>query len=851
MTSIDTYEFAPFRLLAGQRLLLRDGSPVKLGSRAFDLLVVLVRQRDRVVDKQELMDHVWPNEVVEEANLAVQVLALRKVLGRGAIATVFGRGYRFTQPVKGSTIRHDGAVSIRTAGAAPGRSGSVPSNLPDRPEELIGRDQELHALLGHIDQRGLVTLVGSGGVGKTRLAHRAALELLSRFVEGVWWVELAAVADPARVADSLARVLKIPSDPYRDAATASAAVLRAGPALVVLDNAEHLLDGVRALVTVLRARAPLTRLLITSQEPLRVPDETIMSVGPLSLPFDDSLDSARSSGAISLFEARARLVVPDFAVSEPNRAAVDDICRRLDGIPLAIELAAARLPVLTVDGLRSRLNERLQVLTTHPRAALPRHQTLRSTLEWSHSLLEPGEQRVYRRLGVFKGGFTLEFAQAVAQDEQLDAWAVLHHLGSLVDKSLVVAEGHTERRFRLLETARLYAIERLQAASEVAAVGERHARALDAMLTVVEDDHRAWRTPPMSADHLVAELDNARAALDWATAAPDDRLAIRLAGGCSFVFLAASLNAEYLQRVLPLRSRIPLCGDERAVGLFWARIALACSRNGQSAGLDAAMRAAEVYRSIDDRGRLYDVLTWAVAIGSRQAQVPPLLPLIEEAERLEQDDWPAAARSSFQWAKHRWLLLQGRTEEALRCAHGQAELLTIDGSWIRHVAWGANVADCELSLGRVAAAESLAATALQALDDAGIDENLVGHVIDALMVVRTLQGRESDAIALGRRARRLLDREGDDLRLLDTLALNATTAGRWAEAAQILGHVDAELAARSEWQWPPAAARRAVLLSRLEGSMDETSLRLHTAAGRALSRDRAFALAFGDAASVT
>lgn len=839
MTSITCYVFSAFRLLPAQRLLLTDDRPVKLGARAFDLLLALVERRDRVVAKQELLDIVWPEEDVGEANLAVHVMALRKVIGRAAIANVSGRGYRFTLPVE---------MEDAFPAAVPAWP-TLLHNLPAQLDALIGRDSEIRLLEDLVERHPLVCVVGPGGVGKTRLAQHVAARLPRRSAAATWWIELASLSDPALVVATVAQALRIAQLPQRDALSALCTVLRSSPALLFLDNGEHVLEGVVALATALREQAPEARLLVTSQEPLRLPGEQIMRLEPLTLPMDDSLKSARYSGAVALFESRARLLAPGFRVHSGNVADVVHICSGLDGIPLAIELAAARLPLLGLAGLRSRLTERLRLLTSHARSPVPRHQTLRATLDWSHGLLDDAEQRLLRRLGVFAGGFTLVAAQHMASDESLDEWGVLEKLGALVDRSIVVSDAQPVPRFRLLETTRLYALERLAEAGEQAFWRERHARAMDELLRVAVDDHRLWRTPPALVPALVPELDNARAALDWAHACTDDALAIGLAAGTSHVFLAASLNAEYLERVLPLRMRVTRQLLPRTVGLFWARIALASSRNAHPAGFDAALQAAVVYREVGDPGRLYDALTWTLAIGSRLSHGADMQAVVHEAEQLERPAWPPALRSSFQWAKYRWLQAQSRTAEALVCALAQAELLAQAGNWATHVAVGANVADCELTLGQPARAEMLARSSLEALDALGIDENIVGHVMDTLMVALTLQGRPAEARHIGRRALRMLQREGDDLRLLDTLALNATTSARWADAAQIAAHVEASMSPTGERRWPAAAARRELLEQRLAAALPPDALARHMAVGATLTRHQAFELALQDDAS--
>ena len=335
----------------------------------------------------------------------------------------------------------------------------------------------------------------------------------------------------------------------------TAAVLRSQlasqRALLVLDNCEHLADAVAALVDTVTAGASRVSILVTSQETLRAVDEHVYRLGPLAVPAAADTKTALQSGAVELFQARAQAVDPRFTLTAANLPAVVEICLRLDGIPLAIELAAARLPLLGVEGLRARLHERFNVLTGGARMVLRRHQTLRATLEWSHALLTRDEQTVFRRLAVFAGGFTLEAAQHVASDEGIDPWIALDHLGALVDKSLVLAEGDPIPRYRMLETTRAYGLERLAEAGETQAALRRHAEAVLALLEPFETDDWQWRATGSTVPAARVELDNLRAALDWADTAADGRELVVALAGVSYSVWWSSAHHGGGPRALP------------------------------------------------------------------------------------------------------------------------------------------------------------------------------------------------------------------------------------------------------------------------------------------------------------
>ena len=448
------YRFGGFELQPDRRRLLADGRPQTLGQRAFDVLQVLIERRERIVGKNELLDVVWPGLVVEENNLQVQISALRKLLGPQAIATIPGRGYRFTVALDDATAGGD--VGPQPAEALTPALGRGPAtNLPKELPPLYGREADLAALRALVDRHKLVTVVGAGGIGKSRLAQAAAHAAIGRWPDGAWMVELAGLSEPSLVPGAIARALGVTVASGDEAAARGAlvAALAARTLLLVVDNCEHLQDAVSAAVEAILRDAPGVAVLATSQEPLRLPDEHQFRLAPLAVPADATAAAAREAGAVALFEARVRAVDPRFALTDENLALAIDVCRRLDGLPLAVELAAARVGTLGLRPVRDKLDARFKLLTGGARATLRRHQTLRAALEWSHNLLEADERAVFRRLGAFAGGFTMETAQAVAADGAIDEWAVLDHLSALVEKSLVVMDPGDPPRYRMLESA--------------------------------------------------------------------------------------------------------------------------------------------------------------------------------------------------------------------------------------------------------------------------------------------------------------------------------------------------------------------------------------------------------------
>jgi predicted ATPase/DNA-binding CsgD family transcriptional regulator len=403
----------------------------------------------------------------------------------------------------------------------PSERSTYKHNLPASVSSFIGREQELREIRQRLGQHRLVTLTGTGGTGKTRLALEAAAAELDQFANGVWLVELAGLSTSDLVAQTIAKVLALPETPDLTPLERLGAFLQARHLLLLLDNCEHLIEECARITAFLLARCPRLALLATSREPLAISGEAVLRVPPLRLPDPTQpVDwaSLLHYDAVHLFVERAHAVEPSFQLTASNAGAVVEICRRLDGIPLALELASARVNVLTVQEIAARLNDRFALLTSGQRSGLePRHQTLRAAIDWSYALLTAEEQTLLRRLAVFAAGFTLDTAEAVCSGEGIAEGRVLDVLSSLVDKSLVVAEttSRAQARYRLLETIRDYALSKLDAAGEAAPLRERHldlflARAEEAGPRLFDAYQQLWL------NWLEGEHDNLRAALSWA-----------------------------------------------------------------------------------------------------------------------------------------------------------------------------------------------------------------------------------------------------------------------------------------------------------------------------------------------
>ena len=516
--------------------LIRDGVPVLLGRRALRLLMVLLDAEGELVTTGDLLRQVWGGVIVEPNTIQVHVSSLRRALGedRRLLKTYSGRGYRLACVAERGTVPPGNPAATKSA-TDDSSSRSVPHNLPAPMSDLIGRDPLLEVLIPLVGQHRLLTLTGAGGIGKTRLGIEAARKSLQRFPGGVFLIDLAPISDPTFVRSALTSSIG-PEPSFHTSLAERSRSLGDEGVLILLDNCEHLIDAVAESADIMLRSNAAIRLFATSREPLRVSGEEIFKVPPLGVPASDEtrLDDLLGHGAVQLFIGRSLALRRQF-LSDPRVASdVARICRALDGIPLAIELAAARAASLGVADVASRLHESLDLLRGGARTALLRHQTLRATFEWSYELLTLPERIVFTRLAAFSAAFSMEAACHVVADEDLHESRVIVHLADLVDKSLLSIETYASgSRYRLLETTRAFACERLAASGELDRLARRHAEfylgALDSRAPVSHGHSefylsvRGYRSSSSSEAAKTSEvgwfrieLENIRAALDWA-----------------------------------------------------------------------------------------------------------------------------------------------------------------------------------------------------------------------------------------------------------------------------------------------------------------------------------------------
>ncbi|MBI0538416.1 hypothetical protein D9599_22895 [Roseomonas sp. KE2513] len=792
------FAFGPFRLVPDRRILVAEGREVPVRGRAFDLLLALVEHRHRVVSKDELMELVWPGRVVEEGNLTVHVAGLRKLLGSGIIATLSGRGYRFVAPITEVPVE-DGpqsrpAASLPQAAQA-GAASAAPwsGDLPRPLTKLIGREGDLERVEARLRESCLVTLVGAGGVGKTRLALAAADRIRRSCPGGAWFADLGPVEEPRLVPAAIASALGVDvggGDPLR----VVLAALSATRGLLVLDGCEHLLQAAAGAAELILRSCPGVVILATSREPLRAEGERVQRLHPLDVAAPDGTFGAERLAdypASELFVERARAALGEFVPGDADAAEIMRICQRLDGIPLAIELAAPALQAMTLTELRERLERHFDLLAAGRRTALVRQQTLRATIDWSLDRLAPLERALLLRLSVVNGTWTAGSAASVAgcasgEDE------VCALIASLVDKSLVHADlTGLQARYRLLDSTRYYAADRLSA-PELAEARASLVRWLARAYKRAEAD---W--PFMPDEEWFAlyapEVENLRAGLAWAFGPDgDERLGVELTSQTEHVWAELSLTGE-LQTWFDLAiSRVDDATPPEIAGRLWlGRCGWVAPRGARA--LDAARRAVVLFRQAGSRielGRALWRQAWQHILSGDLASAAPLL---EEAEDVLRGEKPNKALVSCLRAQAVFHL-RGNQPDVARAELEEALTLARRLRSPRDVALTlGSMAELHCAAGRMGEAVAVAQEALASLGPVQARSAWVQHIAGAVASYRLAEDDIIGArpiIAERLTAARLMRLPHEVTANLERLALIAAREGNLGTAGRLFGYVE-------------------------------------------------------------
>ena len=835
------YEFGPFVLDAEARVLLHEGQPATLGARAVSVLALLVARAPNPVPKTALLDAAWPTVVVEENNLAVQVSAIRRSLaaapgGNGWIETLSGRGYRYVGP----------AVQIREPTGPRAGPLAPPVLLPESASAFIGRDREIEAIAALLDRHRLVTIIGAGGIGKTRLALRVAALVADRFADGVALVELASISDPTLVAATFAQSLGVQDRPARALVDVLRVELAQRRMLIVVDNCEHVIDAAAKLLAALVSDSTGPVFLATSREPLRVDDEQLFPLAPLGLPDAEANAAAiAESEAVRLFVERARRLQPDFALTPSRATVVAELCRHLDGIPLALELAAARVRALSVEQIADRLDDRFRLLTAGPRERMPRQQTLRAAFDWSWDLLPETERAVFRRLAAFPATFALDAACAVAADDGLDEFAIVDVVSQLVARSLVVAvTDEAETRYHLLETARAYALEKLGQAGDVEHVRNRHAayfrdvgeRAADEWMTLAEP---AWR------QRYLPDSDNFRAALDGAFG--DGRapaIAIARASATAPLWNALSRVNDALRWMSAAADLVDETTSPVAAARLWLVQGNTLQQSDPKRALPPSERAVAAYRALGDRRRLAESLIYLSRVHVRHDRLDEADAALAEAGGLLRRNDPPQLLGFLH--SNRSFLMQHTNDLAGALADDEAALAQFrrsGGDWIVVSALGV-IADKHWMMGQLDAALAEFREEIASLRSfRSPRRRSLGFALANLAGLHAERGELDAALDAAREALPMIRSSGTAWMFADHFALRLGLAGRIEDAARLQGFADAAYSGRSAQREPNEARAQERIVRLLRQALPGGEVDALLAEGRTLDDEAAWRLA--------
>ncbi|HVJ51227.1 MAG TPA: winged helix-turn-helix domain-containing protein [Aliidongia sp.] len=790
--------------------------------RALDILAMLVEAEGELVTKSELMDRVWPNTIVEEHNIQVHVSALRKALGADAdwIRTVPRLGYRFVGPTA----------------ASPPPSPSLPLN------RFFGRESDRAAIQSLLARARLVTLAGPGGIGKTRLGLEIIRAIASDYRDGAFFVDLSSLQEASLVPSLVAAALGIEMESGRPAEQLVHR-LRDKHLLILLDNCEQIVDAVAPLAELILAEAPGVSLFSTSREPLACRGEQVYRLPPLPVPNDDvgTAALALASPSIALLVDRVQAADLRFKLTDASTRAAISICRRLDGLPLAIEMVGALAPGLGLEILAEKLEESFSLPYSVSRTAVPRHRSLEATLDWSHALLSPVEQVMFRRMSVFPGQFSLEAAEIVASDDEAPDTQCADLLARLVRKSLIsIDPAAAPFSYRMLETIRTYAAEKLEAAGERGLLGARHARLVGDILRQSLED---WDAVPESVwrERYEWVLGCLRASLRWSFGPGGDLTqGLVIVGRSRPLWQALSLDGEGRRWAEMAASSLTEETPGDIAAWVWLAVGYLTRARSFERSISALRRAADLFGVLNDaaeRGTALAMLGQMKAL----AGVPGALQVLTEAR----------------------VLLEGNTDKRRlgACAIGFGMLYTESGAW----AEARREYRLALTLYQVAGATRAVLRVLDNLANVMWAEGALDHAIEAVREVLDLARREQywafvghssgnlagiltdrgdldEALVAAREAMPLCREDEYIDWLLYHLALRVAKAGRPEDAARLWGYADrtARIGAFRQVNERRAVETLATLLRRDLGT---TRLEQLVAEGRHIGEEQAIALA--------